>query len=149
MDSDYHEGGSPSPSGGRRSRGGKPARHNSTSSTSSSTSSPTSSSAGSTRRRHPNQRRYACTLPTCTRSFTRLFNLKAHLETHNPARERGFRCEDCGVAFCRAQDLLRHGTVHDKSNLMTCPACPGKTFSRKDALRRHVRMNKCCELSDI
>ncbi|KAJ3193497.1 Metallothionein expression activator, partial [Irineochytrium annulatum] len=65
-------------------------------------------------------RRYPCKEAGCKRSFTRLFNLKAHLETHNPQRERSFKCADCGVAFCRAQDLLRHGTVHDKSNLMLC-----------------------------
>ncbi|KAJ3116348.1 hypothetical protein HDU96_009811 [Phlyctochytrium bullatum] len=94
-------------------------------------------------------RRYPCKQPGCSRSFTRLFNLKAHMETHNPDRERSFKCEHCGVAFCRAQDLLRHGTVHDKSNLMVCPACPNKTFSRKDALRRHIRVNGCCPLDSI
>ncbi|KAI8853805.1 hypothetical protein BC829DRAFT_439613 [Chytridium lagenaria] len=94
-------------------------------------------------------KRYPCKQPGCNRSFTRLFNLKAHMETHNPDRERSFKCEHCGVAFCRAQDLLRHGTVHDKTNLMVCPACPTKTFSRKDALRRHIRVNGCCPLDSI
>ncbi|KAJ3216745.1 hypothetical protein HDU67_009071 [Dinochytrium kinnereticum] len=94
-------------------------------------------------------KRYPCKQPGCNRSFTRLFNLKAHMETHNPDRERSFKCEHCGVAFCRAQDLLRHGTVHDKTNLMVCPACPTKTFSRKDALRRHIRVNGCCPMDSI
>ncbi|KAJ3099199.1 Metallothionein expression activator [Phlyctochytrium planicorne] len=111
-------------------------------------------------------KRYPCKHHGCNRSFTRLFNLKAHMETHNPDRERSFKCEHCGVAFCRAQDLLRHGTVHDKTNLMVCPACPTKTFSRKvcillntnswklisfhqDALRRHIRVNGCCSLDAI
>ncbi|KAJ3354731.1 hypothetical protein HDU83_004646 [Entophlyctis luteolus] len=83
----------------------------------------------------------------CGRSFSRLFNLKSHLHTHNPARAKSFSCELCGVGFCRQQDLMRHATVHDKSKIMKCPQCPGKTFSRKDALRRHIRLNGCCDMS--
>ncbi|KAJ3399689.1 hypothetical protein HDV05_001574 [Chytridiales sp. JEL 0842] len=95
------------------------------------------------------EKRFECFVQGCDRAFTRLFNLKSHLQTHNPKRERVFKCAECGVGFCRAQDLLRHGTVHDKSNLMSCPACPNKTFSRKDALRRHIRVHGCCPLDSI
>ncbi|KAJ3245434.1 hypothetical protein HDU77_009451 [Chytriomyces hyalinus] len=90
-------------------------------------------------------KRFECN--TCQRTFSRLFNLKSHLQTHDPTRTKSYMCTVCGVGFCRQQDLMRHGTVHDKSKLMVCPVCPNKTFSRKDALRRHIRLNGCCDVN--
>ncbi|KAI9203634.1 uncharacterized protein BJ171DRAFT_413795, partial [Polychytrium aggregatum] len=52
---------------------------------------------------------------------------------------RPFRCKDCDKTFLRKQDLRRHEIVHD-------PNCPGykcsrcgTTFTRSDALFRHVK----------
>ncbi|ORY43730.1 hypothetical protein BCR33DRAFT_717386, partial [Rhizoclosmatium globosum] len=52
-------------------------------------------------------KRYECA--TCNRTFSRLFNLKSHLLTHDPSRTKSFLCDVCGVGFCRQQDLMRHG----------------------------------------
>ncbi|KAJ3063824.1 hypothetical protein HDU98_000389, partial [Podochytrium sp. JEL0797] len=51
-----------------------------------------------------------------------------------------FTCHKCPASFARNQDLTRHVTsIHDKHVLFVCPGCPGTRFSRKDALKRHIR----------
>ncbi|KAJ3286423.1 hypothetical protein HDU79_006481 [Rhizoclosmatium sp. JEL0117] len=64
----------------------------------------------------------------------------------NPA----YKCEHCSSFFMRNQDLTRHiSSVHEKSVLFTCPGCPGTRFSRKDALKRHIRTFKCCSVDTV
>ncbi|KAJ3111802.1 hypothetical protein HK100_002550 [Physocladia obscura] len=61
-----------------------------------------------------------------------------------------FQCHFCASVFMRNQDLTRHvASVHEKTRLFTCPGCPGTRFSRKDALKRHVRTFKCCPIDLI
>ncbi|KAJ3024829.1 UNVERIFIED_CONTAM: hypothetical protein HDU68_007749 [Siphonaria sp. JEL0065] len=61
-----------------------------------------------------------------------------------------FKCEHCAAVFMRNQDLTRHiSSVHEKSTLFTCPGCPGTRFSRKDALKRHIRTFKCCSAESL
>ncbi|KAL2918135.1 hypothetical protein HK105_202062 [Polyrhizophydium stewartii] len=58
-------------------------------------------------------------LPTCNicgQSFTRLFNLNSHLQSHENVKP--FVCDYCGMSFTRRHDLNRH-----------------------DALKRHYRMH--------
>ncbi|KAI0786092.1 hypothetical protein C8Q75DRAFT_808871 [Abortiporus biennis] len=54
------------------------------------------------------KKKYAC--PNCSRSFARQFNLKTHIQTHNPNRAKPFICsqKSCGRAFSRKHDLQRH-----------------------------------------
>ena len=44
--------------------------------------------------------------------FARQFNLKTHMQTHNPDRAKPFACthKGCGRAFSRKHDLMRHTT---------------------------------------
>ncbi|KAJ3410518.1 hypothetical protein HDV05_003675 [Chytridiales sp. JEL 0842] len=81
---------------------------------------------------------YPC--PHCSKPFTRKFNLKTHLLTHNPERPRPFTCEEpgCGKTFVRIHDLERHLVVHKGVKGWVCPGC-GIGFTRKDAMGRHVR----------
>ncbi|KAJ1567272.1 hypothetical protein HK096_010413, partial [Nowakowskiella sp. JEL0078] len=78
--------------------------------------------------------------PTCSRQFTRRYNLETHILTHIPNRPRPFTCEECNKSFVRIHDLNRHKEIHSTNiGLYVCPdvAC-GRAFTRKDALRRHV-----------
>jgi uncharacterized Zn-finger protein len=51
-----------------------------------------------------------CSCHICGKPFQRSYNLRAHLETHDPDRDHPNECEypDCGRRFVRRTDLLRH-----------------------------------------
>ncbi|KAF9295252.1 hypothetical protein BGZ74_010907 [Mortierella antarctica] len=60
-------------------------------------------------------KRFTCTFPGCRRLFTRLFNMRTHLRTHNPNQERPFVCSEptCRKRFSRKHDMQRHeASVH-------------------------------------
>ncbi|KNC97416.1 uncharacterized protein SPPG_07340 [Spizellomyces punctatus DAOM BR117] len=102
----------------------------------------------STRRRKPpsqsssNSPRFRCPILSCSKTFSRRFNLTAHLRTHDPQRPRPFNCDQCPSTFVRAHDLLRHASVHSNNKPYSCPICETR-FTRMDALRRHEKMAKC------
>ncbi|KAH8977916.1 hypothetical protein EDB92DRAFT_676345 [Lactarius akahatsu] len=56
----------------------------------------------------PIREKYVCN--HCGHRSARKHNLKTHMETHNPNRERPFVCpeNDCGQPFTRKHDLKRH-----------------------------------------
>lgn len=64
------------------------------------------------------RRRHQC--PHCNRAFARAYNLKTHLDTHNPERQKSFICphRSCGRAFSRKHDLQRHRAAihHDTAS---------------------------------
>ncbi|KAI0702434.1 hypothetical protein BC835DRAFT_1211974, partial [Cytidiella melzeri] len=43
-------------------------------------------------------------------AFARAFNLKTHIQTHDPNRSKPYACQhkSCGRAFSRKHDLTRH-----------------------------------------
>ncbi|KAJ3998830.1 hypothetical protein F5050DRAFT_1566400 [Lentinula boryana] len=64
-------------------------------------------------RRGTPRRKYNCTI--CPRAFARAFNLKTHMDTHNPNRKKPFICQSCDRAFSRKHDLVRHNlSLHPK-----------------------------------
>ncbi|RKO92219.1 hypothetical protein BDK51DRAFT_2844, partial [Blyttiomyces helicus] len=80
-----------------------------------------------------------CTMPGCTKEFTRRYNLESHLRCHKG--ERPFVCPHCttsdAASFARKHDLRRHiHSLHTEKRPHRCLHCP-LTFSRSDALRRH------------
>ncbi|KAF7192742.1 Cell wall transcription factor ACE2 [Pseudocercospora fuligena] len=81
-----------------------------------------------------------CECDKCGKLFQRSYNLKAHMETHDPEREQPHACPytDCKRRFVRRTDLIRHEqSVHLKTRNFHCPMC-FSAFARKDTLRRHV-----------
>ncbi|KAG8787245.1 hypothetical protein FRC15_009644 [Serendipita sp. 397] len=79
---------------------------------------------------------FVCPVPGCGSTFTRHFNLKGHLRSHN--EERPFKCKwpGCEKGFARQHDCKRHEALHLNLRPYTCEGCK-KTFARMDALNRH------------
>ncbi|KNC99542.1 uncharacterized protein SPPG_04932 [Spizellomyces punctatus DAOM BR117] len=74
----------------------------------------------------------------CDRSFSRMYNLKSHIRTHQ--NHRPYICNTCDLRFTRNHDLNRHLKTHSKEKPHICDCC-GRKFARRDALRRHERMD--------
>ncbi|KAJ7287830.1 hypothetical protein C8J57DRAFT_1285028 [Mycena rebaudengoi] len=93
--------------------------------------------ASASRRR--NEAHFVCPVPGCGSTFTRRFNLRGHLRSHT--EERPYICDwpNCKRGFARQHDCKRHQALHTaKSQTNVCVGCK-KTFSRLDALNRHLR----------
>lgn len=81
-----------------------------------------------------------CCCDQCGKLFQRSYNLKAHMDTHDPHRDQPHVCQypECTRRFVRRTDLVRHEqSVHLKERKHRCPLCYG-CFARKDTLRRHI-----------
>ncbi|KAI1825181.1 hypothetical protein F4861DRAFT_208381 [Xylaria intraflava] len=93
---------------------------------------------------------FQCEVEGCGKLFSRSYNYKAHMETHDKKREYPFACtfEDCNKRFVRKTDLQRHHqSVHMKEKNHKCDYC-GRLFARKDTLRRHME-DGCSKRFDI
>ncbi|KAJ3498728.1 hypothetical protein NLG97_g900 [Lecanicillium saksenae] len=93
---------------------------------------------------------FRCEVEGCGKLFTRSYNYKAHLETHDERREYPFHCtvSGCDKKFARKTDLQRHHqSVHMKERNHGCTFC-GRFFARKDTLRRHME-DGCSKRFDI
>ncbi|KZT41816.1 hypothetical protein SISSUDRAFT_968381, partial [Sistotremastrum suecicum HHB10207 ss-3] len=79
---------------------------------------------------------FTCPVPGCGSTFTRHFNLKGHMRSHND--ERPFKCKwpGCEKGFARQHDCKRHEQLHLNIRPYTCEGCQ-RTFARMDALNRH------------
>ncbi|KAF9182667.1 hypothetical protein BGZ51_004521 [Haplosporangium sp. Z 767] len=84
-----------------------------------------------------------CPIPSCTKSFTRPFNLNAHVKSHDTAKPYG--CHLCNRVFSRKHDLQRHIRVHTGSKPYVCVNCQ-KAFARTDALCRHYKVEEACRM---
>ncbi|KZV94742.1 hypothetical protein EXIGLDRAFT_611428 [Exidia glandulosa HHB12029] len=105
---------------------------------------PATANASSSRRK--SEANFVCPVPGCGSTFTRHFNLKGHLRSHN--EERPFKCKwpGCGKGFARQHDCKRHEALHLNIRPYTCDGC-GKTFARMDALNRHRESDCPCASS--
>lgn len=78
-----------------------------------------------------------CDFPGCGMTFTRPHNFRAHASVH--AKDRMHPCGKCGARFRRLPDLQRHQrSLHMEQKPFACPHGCGSSFSRKDALKRHL-----------
>jgi hypothetical protein len=81
---------------------------------------------------------FQCEVKGCGKLFSRSYNYKAHLETHDEKRAYPFPCQEpgCGKKFVRKTDLQRHHqSVHLRERTHKCDYC-SRMFARKDTLRR-------------
>ncbi|KAF9913299.1 hypothetical protein EC991_000061 [Linnemannia zychae] len=86
------------------------------------------------------KRMHPCTFEGCDKSFTRAFNLRSHVNTHNG--ERPHKCPEpgCDWDFVRRHDLDRHvKSKHLANKPYACNLCTSR-FGRSDALQRHRRL---------
>jgi len=93
---------------------------------------------------------FVCEVKGCGKMFSRSYNFKAHMETHDEKREYPFPCTvtDCNKKFVRKTDLQRHHqSVHMKERNHKCDYC-SRMFARKDTLRRHME-DGCSKRFDI
>ncbi|KAK5660835.1 hypothetical protein OQA88_12206 [Cercophora sp. LCS_1] len=93
---------------------------------------------------------FQCEVKGCGKLFSRSYNFKAHMETHDEKREYPFPCtvNDCNKKFVRKTDLQRHQqSVHLRERNHKCDYC-GRLFARKDTLRRHME-DGCSKRFDI
>ncbi|KAF9694534.1 hypothetical protein EKO04_007365 [Ascochyta lentis] len=82
---------------------------------------------------------YSCLM--CQKGFSRQYNYKQHLLTHDPNRKKEHTClwDGCGRSFVRRTDLERHHrSVHLKERSHGCRNCPSG-FARKDTCGRHMK----------
>lgn len=64
---------------------------------------------------HDDEKKHTC--PTCGKQFSRKYNMKSHLETHDTSRNKKFKCECCMRSFSRKHDLRRHYlSIHNQTN---------------------------------
>ncbi|TKA62015.1 hypothetical protein B0A55_10287 [Friedmanniomyces simplex] len=65
---------------------------------------------GRHRREYTKPEEAVCACETCGKVFQRHYNLKAHMETHDPSRAQPHVCQypACDKRFVRRTDLLRH-----------------------------------------
>ncbi|KAF9791115.1 hypothetical protein BJ322DRAFT_427965 [Thelephora terrestris] len=96
----------------------------------------TTATAEASERRRKTDANFACPVPGCGSTFTRHFNLKGHMRSHN--EEKPFQCKwpGCGKGFARAHDCKRHEQLHFNYRPHKCEGC-NKSFQRMDALNRH------------
>jgi len=61
---------------------------------------------------------------------------------------RPFSCDLCALSFNRQHDLKRHRETHTGEKPYLCNGGCGKTFTRKDALKRHQLVKGCGRVDD-
>lgn len=77
----------------------------------------------------------------CGKSFKKMHSFELHSKLHQ--RDRAYECGVCYKRFLRPHDLKRHKLTHiDGYKPFECSNC-GITFTRQDAMHRHINAKRC------
>ncbi|KAK3540406.1 hypothetical protein QTP70_030834 [Hemibagrus guttatus] len=85
---------------------------------------------------HLQQKTFACSHPSCGKSF----NFKKHLKEHEKLHgdQRDYICEFCARAFRTSSNLSIHRRIHTGEKPLQCEVC-GFTCRQKASLNWHMR----------
>jgi len=68
---------------------------------------------------------------------------QVNMSQYPASPQRPFSCDMCALSFNRQHDLKRHRDTHTGEKPFVCNGGCGKTFTRKDALKRHQLVKRC------
>ncbi|KAL6310349.1 hypothetical protein BKA93DRAFT_11145 [Sparassis latifolia] len=71
------------------------------------------------------------------------FSQQVNTSQYPASPQRPFSCDMCALSFNRQHDLKRHRDTHTGEKPFVCNGGCGKTFTRKDALKRHQLVKRC------
>ncbi|KAJ7200721.1 hypothetical protein C8J57DRAFT_425470 [Mycena rebaudengoi] len=71
-----------------------------------------------------------------------------HYSEYSSSQPRPFSCDMCTLSFNRQHDLKRHRETHTGDKPYLCNGGCGKTFTRKDALKRHQLVKGCGKVDE-
>lgn len=86
-----------------------------------------------TRARSVFNARHKCTVAGCSRKFSTMSNLKAHIKTHKPKGK--FNCPKCSRVFKTEINLHRHKEYH-KGEKFSCGTCH-RVYPSNSTLKQH------------
>lgn len=100
----------------------------------------------------PTSKLYACTHPSCNKTFSRKLNYASHYQSAHE-HKKPFKCTHCDLNFARHSDRRRHEKsqhMNDQSTVYVCIGTSdeglnwgcGKKFKRKDGLIAHWKAQK-------
>ncbi|XP_058246303.1 zinc finger protein 692 isoform X3 [Hemibagrus wyckioides] len=85
---------------------------------------------------HFQQKTFACSHPSCGKSFNFKKHLKEHEKLHSDQRD--YICEFCARAFRTSSNLTIHRRIHTGEKPLQCEVC-GFTCRQKASLNWHMR----------
>ena len=89
---------------------------------------------------HTGEKPYNCTIPGCTRKFSRIENMKLHVRTHTGEKPYVCGYEGCTKRFNNSSDRAKHAKTHISTKPYKCkfPGCE-KHYTDPSSMRKHYR----------
>lgn len=89
---------------------------------------------------HTGERPYRCSFTSCSRSFSRVENMKLHHRTHTGEKPYVCSSEGCNKRFNNTSDRAKHMKTHIEKKPYLCkfPGCT-KRYTDPSSMRKHYR----------